>query len=192
MFCARTLVHAAAFPSAVRASQRIFRFGALLASSSATWRNAKSQSGCLTYGSPLTSQQCQSAIRHSCMAGRPTAASAVLGALASQRTIARSRGIRHHCLAIEVCRLVVRCAQAVTTMVCRPRPKSFGSVQNAATTNSQGSSAMAMPSNIKASQVSVFSTLSPARPSLTVRSTRTPLQARACSGALRASRYGAG
>jgi hypothetical protein len=172
MFCARALMHITAFVSVAHAALRCSRFGALLASSSSTWRSAKSQSGCLSYGSLLTIQWRQSAIRQSYMAGRPTAASASLVALASQRTTARSRGIRHRCLALEFGWLVGRCAQAVTTMVCRPRPKSLGSVQNAATTNIQGSAAMAMPRNVKAAGVGVFSTTSTPRTSLTVRSSR--------------------
>ena len=105
MFCARELMHAMAFLSAVHASLRNFRFGVSLASSSVTWRTAMSQSGCLTSGSLLTCQRRQSAILQSFMAGRPTAASAGLGALASQRTAARSRGIRHHCPALEIGRI---------------------------------------------------------------------------------------
>ncbi len=98
MFCARALMQVTAFPSAVLASLHWFRFGVSLASSSATWCTARSQSGCLTYGSLLTNQLRQSAILQSFMAGRPAAASARLGALASQRTTAHSRGIRHRCL----------------------------------------------------------------------------------------------
>ncbi len=116
-------MHTKAFLSAAHASLRVFRFGALLASSSSTWRAAKPQSGCLSCGSLLTSQLRQSATGHRYVAGRPAAASAWLGARASQRTIARSRGIRHRCLALELIGLVVRCDQAVTTMVCRRRPK---------------------------------------------------------------------
>ncbi len=116
-------MHAMAFLSVAQASPRLSRFGASLAPSSATWRSANSQSGCLSSGSLLTSQRRQSAIRQSFMDGRPAAASARLGALASQRTTARSRGVRHRCLALEVGWLVGRCDQAVTTMVCRPRPK---------------------------------------------------------------------
>ncbi len=63
---------------AVHASLRYFRFGALQASSSATWRSAKPQSGCLPRGSLLTNQLRQSATRHRLVAGRPTAASAVV------------------------------------------------------------------------------------------------------------------
>jgi hypothetical protein len=165
-------MHAMAFLSAVQAFLRSFRFGASLPSSSATWRTARSQSGCLTYGSLLTSQQRQSATSHRFMAVRPSAASAALGARASQRTTAHSRGVRHRCLALEFGRFVVRCEQTVTAMVCRLRPKSFGSVQNAATSNSQGSAAMAMPRSIKAAGVVVFLTPSTARTSLTGRSSR--------------------
>jgi hypothetical protein len=124
------------------------------------------------------------------MAGRPTAASAGLGALASQRTTAHSRGICHRCLALEFGRFVGRCEQAVTTMACRPRPKSFGSVQNAARSNSQGSAAMAMPRNIKAAEVCVFSTPSTARTSLTVRSSGHQYLP-ASIGSLRAAHSGA-
>ena len=183
-------MHAMAFLSAIQASLRGFRFGASLASSSATWRVAKSQSGCLTYGSLLTIQRRQSAIRKSFMAGRPAAASAALGALASQRTTAHSRGIRHRCLALEFGRFVGRCEQAVTTMAYRHRPKSFGSVQNAATSNSQGSAAMAMPRNIKAAGFCVFSTPSPARTSLTGRSSGHQYLP-ASIGSLRATHSGA-
>ncbi len=190
MFCALALMHTKAFLSAEHASLRVFRFGALLASISSTWRSAKSQSGCLTYGSLLTSSQRQSATHHRFVAGRPTAASARLGALASQRTTAHSRGIRHRCLALEFGGLVGRCAQAVTTMVCCPRPKSFGSVQNVARSNSQGSAAMAMPRNIKAVGVCVFSTPSPARTSLTGRSSGHQYLP-ASIGSLRASHSGA-
>jgi len=102
MFCAIALMHATAFLSAVQASLRHFRFGISLAEGVATWRFAKSQSGRLPCGSLLTNQWLQSAIHHRFVAGRPAAASAELGALASQRTTARSRGIRHHCLALEL------------------------------------------------------------------------------------------
>ena len=59
-------MHITAFLSAVHASLRLFMFGALLASSSSTWRSAKSQSGCLPCGSLLTNRQRQSAtlLRH--------------------------------------------------------------------------------------------------------------------------------
>jgi len=123
MFCAIALMRAMAFPVAAHASVRVFRFGSSLASSSATWRSANSQSGCLSCGSLLTNQRRQSATRHSFVAVRPTAASARLGALASQRTTAHGRGMRHRCHALEPSQLVGRCAQAVTTMACRPRPK---------------------------------------------------------------------
>jgi len=183
-------MHAEAFLSVAHAALRCSRFGALLASILSTWRSAKSQSGCLSYGSLLTNQQRQSATRHRYVAGRPAAASARLGALASQRTTARSRGIRHRCLALELGWLVGRCARAVTTMVCRPRPKSFDSVQNAARSNSQGSAAMAMPRNTKAAGVCVFSTPSTARTSLTGRSSGHQYLP-ASIGSLRAAHSGA-
>ena len=190
MFCARALMQVTAFLSVAQASLHCFRFRVSLASSSATWRSAKSQSGCLPCGSLLTNQLRQSATHHRFMAGRPAAASAVLGALASQRTTAHSRGIRHRCLALEFSRFVGRCLQAVTAMVYHPRPKSFGSVQNAATSNSQGSAAMAMPRNIKAAGVAVFSTPSTARTSLTGRSSGHQYLP-ASIGSLRAAHSGA-
>ena len=69
MFCARTLMHAMAVLSVVHASLLCFRFGVLLVSRSATWRSAKSQSGCPSFGSLLTTVQRQSATRH-CQVGR--------------------------------------------------------------------------------------------------------------------------
>ena len=174
----------------VRALKPCLRSGASVSRRHATGRSVHAQSGCLPCGSLLTNQLRQSAIRQSFMAGRPTAASASLGALASQRTTAHSRGIRHRCLALEFVRLVGRCEQAVTTMACRPRPKSFGSVQNAARSNSQGSSAMAMPRNFKAAGVCVFSMPSPARTSLTGRSSGHQYLP-ASIGSLRAAHSGA-
>ncbi len=52
MFHARALMHAAAFLSAAHTSVRVFRFGASLPSSSATWGAAQSQSGCLSFRQP--------------------------------------------------------------------------------------------------------------------------------------------
>ena len=152
MFCARALMRATAFPSATHASLRVFRFGASLPSSSATWRAAKSQSGCLPFGSLLTNQQRQSATRHG-----------ILGfqSFGCQRKV-QCRGKPPHAH-----RAVV--ANATTACLCQVgRGKEW--LQNANTTNSQGSAAMAMPSNINVCQVSVFSpALAPVR-SLTGRS----------------------
>ena len=87
--------------SATHALKPCFMFGASAARRHAIGRGAHAQSGCLSFGSLLTNQQRQSATRHRFVAGRPAAASARLGALASQRTTARSRGIRHRCHALE-------------------------------------------------------------------------------------------
>jgi hypothetical protein len=59
-------MHAAAFLFAVQASLHLSRFGASVASIVATQRFAKSQSGCLSYGSLLTNRRRQSAthLRH--------------------------------------------------------------------------------------------------------------------------------
>ncbi len=61
MFYARALMHGMAFLSAAHASLRGLRFGVSMASSSAMWRSAKSQSGCLSCGSRLTNQRRKSA-----------------------------------------------------------------------------------------------------------------------------------
>jgi len=66
-------MHATAFLSAVHTPLRGFRFGASLASSSAAWRTAKSQSGCLSFGSLRTNWQHQSATRHRQLVARPSA-----------------------------------------------------------------------------------------------------------------------
>ena len=63
MFCARALMHATAFLSVVQAYLRGFRFGVSLASSVATRCFANSQSGCMSCGSLLTTEQRQSATR---------------------------------------------------------------------------------------------------------------------------------
>jgi hypothetical protein len=44
-------------------------------------------------------------------------------ALASQRTTAHSRGIRHRCLALEAPSAILLAAEAVSTNVRRHRPK---------------------------------------------------------------------
>ena len=125
--------------------------------------DAPAQSGCLSCGSLLTSQRRQSATRRRQVAGRPAAASdqsCVWQRPTNKQHAARTR--QQHASS----------KVAVSSMVCRPRPKSFGSVQNAATSNSQGSAAMAMPRSIKAAGVVVCSTPSTARTSLTGRSSR--------------------
>ena len=71
MLCARALMHAKAVSTAAHASFRVFKFGASLPSSSATWSAATSQSGCLSRGSLLTKQLRPSATRH-CLVGCPS------------------------------------------------------------------------------------------------------------------------
>jgi hypothetical protein len=98
-------------------------FGASFANGRATWRVTTSQSGCLTFGSQRTNQRRQSAIRQSFVAGRPLATSAQQCALASQRTTARSRGIRHRYLALEGGRGDLLETGAVSTNLRCHRPK---------------------------------------------------------------------
>jgi hypothetical protein len=50
--------------SAAQASTHVLMFGALLANGFASGRGAIAQSGCLSFGSLLANQRCQSAIRH--------------------------------------------------------------------------------------------------------------------------------
>jgi hypothetical protein len=50
--------------SVAHASTHVLMFGASLANGFATWRGAFAQSGCLPFGSLLTNQRRQSAIRH--------------------------------------------------------------------------------------------------------------------------------
>jgi len=106
-----------AFLSAAPASMRSFRFGASPASSFATWRRAKSQSGCLTYGSLLTSQRRQSATHHRQLVACPPAGNsnhvprhlstchhqvgrASFGA--RRREIARPRANQHRAKSLEI------------------------------------------------------------------------------------------
>ncbi len=90
MFRARALMHAKAVFTAVHASVRLFMFGASLPSSSATWRAATSQSGCLSRGSLLTKQLRQSATRHR-LVGRPS-----IGGLRVETALQRSASIRQN------------------------------------------------------------------------------------------------
>jgi hypothetical protein len=50
--------------SAAHASAHVLMFGTSVANGFAMWCGAISQSGCLSFGSPLAKQRCQSAIRH--------------------------------------------------------------------------------------------------------------------------------
>ncbi len=90
MFRARALMHAKAVFTAVHTSVRLFMFGASLPSSSATWRMAKSQSGCLSFGSLLTKQLRQSATRHR-LVGRPS-----IGGQRVETALQRSASIRQN------------------------------------------------------------------------------------------------
>ena len=172
MFRARALMRATAFLSAAPTSVRVFRFGALLPSSSATLRSAKSQSGCLSYGSLLTKQPGQSATRHRQLVACPAA------------------GNGDH---------VMRCLSACDHQVGRasfgaqrretalPRPISIR--QNLWKSN-QGSVVMQWPSIKSSAQVGVFSTPSPTRTRLTGRSSGHQYLP-ASIGSLRASHSGA-
>jgi hypothetical protein len=140
--------------------------------------NAHAQSGCLTYGSLLANQRRQSAIRQSFMASRPTAPGVLQRALACQRKAARSRGIRHRCLALEVAMSKLKRIEAATTNVPRHHPKYSGistlhrplHIRQNLCQSTHGTVKQKMPKTKIHGKVFVFSTPSTSRPSLTVRS----------------------
>lgn len=152
MFCARALMHAVAFHSAVHTSLRCFRFGASLATSSAIWRSAKSQFGCLPFGSLLTKQRRPSAICHRQLVSCPSAS--------------HGDHVPHH---LSTCHHQVGCASfgAQRRETALPRPTSIR--QNLWKSN-QGSVIMQWPSIKPNAQVGVFSTPSPTLRCLTGRS----------------------
>jgi hypothetical protein len=145
----------------VHALKPCFMFGASVSMRHSTGRDAHTQSGCLTYGSLLTNQQRQSATRHRQVAGRPAAPSDQPAALA------RSTNRQH---AARTSQQHASCKEAVSNMVCRPRPKSFGTVQNVAN-QIQAGAVMQRPNiNIHRHSGVFSSALSPAQ-RLTRRST---------------------
>jgi hypothetical protein len=79
--------------SAIHASVHVLMFGASLANGFATWCGAIAQSGCLTYGSLLTNQQRQSAIRYR-LVGCPSCGGQRQGSRwqANAQQASRSRG----------------------------------------------------------------------------------------------------
>ena len=172
MFYARALMHATAFLSAAHASVRVFRFGVSLPSSSATWRSAKSQSGCLPYGSPLASQPRQSATHHRQLVACPAAGNG--------DHVPRHLSARDH----QVGRASFGAQRRETAL---PRLTSIR--QNLCKSN-QGSVVMQWPSIKSSAQVGVFSTPSPTRTCLTGRSSGHQYLP-ASIGSLRASHSGA-
>ena len=112
---------------------------------------------------------------------RPAAASAHQRALASQRTTARSRGIRHRCLALELGMAKFESVEAVTTYVPLHRPKSSNTealhrplcIRQNLWQSMQAQANQRRPKVKKQGKVSVFSTPSTALTRLTNRSTRT-------------------
>jgi hypothetical protein len=127
----------------------------------ATGCDAHAHRGCLSCGSLLTNQRHQSATRQRHVAGRPAAASDPSGALATSTN-------RQH--AARTSRQHASCKESVSYMVCRPRPKSFGIVQNVGS-QIQGSAGMhGCIINIHR-QFGVFSSALASAPRLTRRST---------------------
>lgn len=129
---ARTACHGKAVFSAAHASKPCLMFGASVAMRHANRRDAHAQSGCLTFGSLLTDQQRQSATRYRQVAGRPAAASHSSGAQARSTKTQHADRTRSQHASHEV---------AVSTMVCRPRPKSLETLQNVGS-QIQGSAGM--------------------------------------------------
>lgn len=122
---------------------------------------AKSQSGRLSFGSLLTKQLRQSATHHRQVAGRPAAASDQSGAPATSTNRQHAARTRLQHASSKV---------AVSTMVCRHRPKSLETLQNVGS-QIQGSAGMqGRIFNIHWSSGVFSSALSPA-PRLTRRST---------------------
>ncbi len=152
MFCARTLMHAMAFPSAAHASLRGFRFGVSMASSSATRRSAKSQSGCLSCGSLLTNQRRQSATCDQRVVACPLAGNG--------DHVPRQLSACHH---------QVGCASFGAQRRETALPRTASIRQNHCKSK-QGSVVMQGPSIKPSKQSGVFSTPSPTLRSLTGRS----------------------
>ena len=192
MFCAGALIHSMAFLAAAQASLRCFRFGISMASSSATWRDAKSQSGCLSCGSLLANQRHQSATRYS-QVGRPSCGGLLNIPACHQPS----------CLASEFCKVHGKSSVLVErglsfgsreskALIARLRSRGRIAVNNIHRHATAQGAVMQSSNILLGFEACVFSTPSPARRCLTGRSTRTPILARASIGALRASRYGAG
>jgi hypothetical protein len=152
MFHARALMHAKAFPSAVHTSLQGFRFGLSRASSSATWRTAKSQSGRRSCGSLLTKQQRRSATRHRSLVACPSAGNC-------------NHALRH----LSACHRQVGRASFGAQRRETALPRSTSIRQNPSKSK-QGSAVMQWPSIKPNAQFAVFSTPSPTCASLTGRS----------------------
>jgi hypothetical protein len=118
---AGTACHGTAAFSAAHALKPCFMFGASVSMRHAIGRGAHAQSGCLSFGSLLASQRRQSATRHRQVAGRPAAASHQSGALATSTNKHHAARTRWQHASHKV---------AVSTMVCRTRPKSLETLQN--------------------------------------------------------------
>jgi len=172
MFRARALMHAKAVFTAVHASVRLFMFGASLPSTSATWRAATSQSGCLSRGSLLTKQ-----LRQSATCGQRVVACPLAG---------NGDHVPRH---LSACQHQMGRASFGAQRRETARPRSTSIRQNLWKSN-QGSVVMQRPSIKPNTQVGVFSTPSPALRSLTGRSSGHQYLP-ASIGSLRASHSGA-
>jgi len=162
--------------SATHALKPCFMFGASAARRHAIGRGAHAQSGCLSFGSLLTNQQRQSATRHRFVAGRPAAASARLGALAGQRTNIPQPWHSPPLLGARIRQQHSSCNEAVSAMLCRPRPESLAAVQNVASQIQGGAGMQGRISNIH-QRFGVFSSAFASAQRLTRRCSRRPLTA---------------
>jgi hypothetical protein len=107
-------------------------FGASVSMRHAIGRFAHAQAGCLSFGSLLASQRHQSFTRHRQVAGRSAAASHQSDALATSTN-------KHHAARTSWQHALRKVA--VSTMVCRPPPKSLETLQNVGS-QIQGSAGM--------------------------------------------------
>ena len=153
-----------------------FQAQRLLALWSSTRWCGQSPSGCLPFGSLLTEVQCQSAIRHRLMAGRPAAASARFSVVASHHTRHPAvMAFGRHCLAFsqihsqfEALHSSVKQAGRWPAGSC-VLARSIRIRQNLCN-SSQGSSGMPRSNIYQQGKVCLFSSAVPSRHSLTFRS----------------------
>ena len=155
------------------------------------------QSGCLSFGSLLTTVRRQSATRHRLVAVRPSATSAPWRRGKPPRMASRSHGLGHHCLAFASSAANLAGSRP-QVLVNRPAYRRSASIRRLARrtgirqnlcNSSQGGAGVARSNIYQQSKVDLSSAAVPSRPSLTCRSSRHPQVS--LVGSLRASRSGA-
>ena len=158
-------------------------FGASLANGFATWRAAIAQPGCLSFGSLLARQRRTSATRPR-LVGRPSfGGQRQVCTGASHRAGSPQPWLGHRCMALEIGVAKLEDIEAVTINVLRHRPKKSHiaalhrslRIRQNLWQSMQGNARLQRPENKIHGTVYVFSTPSPSRTCLTVRSTRTSM-----------------